>query len=333
MRFSSKNLAVFYYQLGTMVQAGVPIQQAVASTVKTVPRPLRPAVAALSATVGAGAPLHEAMGSDGRFSPFDVNAIRMTEQSGALDVGLLSLSKYHESRAAARKKLVSGSAYPVFVLVAGVFISNFPALFAGERDGKPYSTLHYLWDTFGMLALLAVLVWGAVRLWRWLLTVPGWNVTLERILLAVPVFGRLRFHYALSQWVSSIRLMLKAGKGIVPAMEMASRMVDSPLIAEGYRRAAPLIDNQMDVSQALASADVFPDYLVQLWTTGEKSGRMDEMLDKLAAFYEEAWRTSLDQAVTWLPRIAYALVAVYMIFQIFSLFSNYLKTYNDILNN
>jgi type II secretory pathway component PulF len=52
----------------------------------------------------------------------------------------------------------------------------------------------------------------------------------------VPVLGRLRFDYALSQWVSSIRLMLRAGIGVVPALEYASRMADSPLIAYGVRR-------------------------------------------------------------------------------------------------
>jgi type IV pilus assembly protein PilC len=333
MRFSSKHLAAFYYQLGTLVQAGLPIQQALVSTVTTAPRPMRSAVAALSAAVGGGIPLHEAMEQDERrFSRFDGNAIRMTEHSGALDVGLLSLSHYHENRAAARKKLVSGSAYPVLLLVAGVFISNFPALFLGMRNDKPYSLLDYGRDTVGLLGLLVLIGWGAVRLLRWLCTIPGVNATLERFLLAVPVFGRLRFNYALSQWVSSIRLMLKAGIGIVPALETASRMVDSPLIAAAYLRAAPLINSQMDVSAALASTGVFPDYLVQLWSTGEKSGQMDEMLDKLAVFYEESWRTSLDHAVTWLPRITYALVVVYMICQIFSLFGSYMKVYDDILN-
>ncbi len=334
MKFSAKHLAEFYYQLGTLVQAGLPIQQALVSMTSTSPRPMRSAVAALSAAVGGGVPLCEAMEQDQRhFSRFDCNAIRMTEHSGALDVGLLSLSHYHENRAAARRKLVSGSAYPMLLLVAGVFISNFPALFLGARNDKPYSLLDYARDTVGLLGLLVLIVWGAVRLVRWLCTIPGLNAALERVLMAVPVFGRLRFDYALSQWVSSIRLMLKAGIGIVPALETASRMVDSPLIAAAYQRAAPLIDNHMDVSAALASTGVFPDYLVQLWATGEKSGQMDEMLDRLGVFYEESWRTSLDHAVTWLPRIVYALVVVYMVSQIFSLFGSYLKVYNDLLNN
>jgi type II secretory pathway component PulF len=155
----------------------------------------------------------------------------------------------------------------------------------------------------------------------------------DRLLKSVPVFGRLRFDYALSQWVSSIRLMLAAGIGIVDALKSASQMVHCPLIADAYERAAPLIGGQLDVSQALASTHVFPDELIQFWATGEQSGKMDEMLDRLAKFYEERWRRSLDQVVTWLPRIAYALVALYMVCQIFSIFGSYMNTYNDLLKD
>ena len=334
MRFSSKNLSVFYYQLGTLVQAGLPIQNALASMRNTAPRPMRSAVAELSATVNQGAPLHEAMEQCGsRFAPLDVHSINMTERSGALDVGLFSLSKYYESRADARRKLIAGSMYPVLMLTAAVFIVHFPALFLGALGGKPYTVLDYLRDTVGVLGGLVLIGWGAMFLFRWSLTVPGLNVTVDRLLLAVPVFGRLRFDYALCQWVSSIRLMLAAGIGIVDALKSASNTVHSPLIAAAYKRAAPQIGGQLEVSEALASTGVFPDHVIQFWATGEKSGRLDEMLDRLAKFYEERWRHSLDQTVIWLPRIAYGLVVIFMVFQTFKAFNTYLNAYNTILGN
>lgn len=120
----------------------------------------------------------------------------------------------------------------------------------------------------------------------------------------------------------SIRLILAAGIGIVDALKSASNMVDSPLIG-----------GQLDVSQALASTGVFPDYLIQFWATGEKSGRMDEMLDRLAKFYEDAGATSLDQTVICLPRIAYGLVMLYMVWQIFGIATTHFNSYNTILEN
>ena len=334
MRFSSKNLAAFYYQLGTLIQAGMPIQKAVVSMRNTSPRAMRSAVTALAAAVDGGAPLHEAMELCGnRFPQLERHTINMTERTGALDIGLLSLSRYYENRAAARSKLIAGSIYPVLLMTAGVFVANAPAFIMSVRNGKPYTALNYLWDTAGLLVRLVLVCWGAVFLLRWSLTVPRLNVTVDRLLKSVPVFGRLRFDYALSQWVSSIRLMLAAGIGIVDALKSASQMVHCPLIADAYERAAPLIGGQLDVSQALASTHVFPDELIQFWATGEQSGKMDEMLDRLAKFYEERWRRSLDQVVTWLPRIAYALVALYMVCQIFSIFGSYMNTYNDLLKD
>jgi len=332
MRFSSKNLAAFYYQLGTLIQAGLPIQSALVSARSTAPRSMRRVVAELSAIVDRGVPLSDAMAQCGkRFASLDVHTIGMTERSGTLDVGLLSLSRFYENRAAARSKLIVGSLYPVALLIAAVFIIHVPPLFLGALGGKPYTILDFLRDTVGVLAGLVLIAWLIVRLVRWLFTVPGLNVTLDRLLLAVPVFGRLRFDYALSQWVSSIRLTLAAGVGVVDALESASRTIPSPLIADAYRRAVPLIGSQLEVSQALASTGVFPDLVIQFWATGEKSGRMDEMLERLAQFYEDRWRRSLDQVVTWLPRIAYGLVAAFVIFQIFKTFNTYLNAYNTIL--
>jgi len=327
MRFSSKNLSVFYYQLGTLVQAGLPIQRALASARNTSPRSLRSTVAELSVVVNDGIPLHEAMERCGtRFASLDRHSISVTERTGALDIGLLSLSKYYETRSAARRKLINGSLYPAFVLTAGVFIPPLPALFLGK-----ITMGDYLWYTVGSLVGLTVTVWLLSLLLRWLLTVRGLNVLMDRLLLALPVLGRLRFDYALSQWISSIRLMLAAGIGVVDALAAASRTVPSPLLADAYKKAAPLIGGQLEVSQALASTGVFPVEMIQFWATGEQSGRMDEMLDHLAKFYEERWSNSLDQVVIWLPRIAYFLVMLYMAWQILTLATAYFNTYNTIL--
>jgi general secretion pathway protein F len=332
VRFSSKNLAAFYYQLGTLVQAGVPIQGALRSIRKAAPRAMRSTVAELSDLVNGGIPVHEAMERCGqRFAPLDKHALDMSGRSGALDIGLLSLSKYYESRAAARNKLLAGSIYPAVLLLVAVFGSRFPSFFLGAAGGKPYTMLDYLRDTAGVLGGLVLIVGGAVWLVRRSLSVPGLNVAVDRLLRAVPVLGGLRFDYALVRWVSSIRLMLRAGIGIVPALEYASRTADSPLIAHGYAKAAPLIGSELQVSQALATTDVFPEYLIQFWATGEQSGRLDDMLERLEKYYEDRWRRSLDQTVTWLPRIAYALVALYVAHTILSMYNSYFHQYDELL--
>jgi type II secretory pathway component PulF len=76
---------------------------------------------------------------------------------------------------------------------------------------------------------------------------------------------------------------------------------------------------------------VFPDHLIQFWATGEQSGRLDDMLDRLEVFYEDRWRRSLDQTVTWLPRIAYVIIATYVGYTIISMYSSYFHQYDELL--
>ena len=198
MRFSSKNLAVFYYQLGMLVQAGLPIQSALASAQRTAPRPMRPTVSALSALVDQGTPLSEAMERHARrFAPLDRHNINMTERSGALDLGLLSLSKYYEARAAAKRTLISNLIYPVMLLIAGTFIPPLPGFHSGQDHGRASISE----QRSACLRAQAVIAWFISLLVRWSFRVPGLNLVVDRLLLALPVLGRLRFDYALSQWV------------------------------------------------------------------------------------------------------------------------------------
>lgn len=293
---------------------------------------MRTAVNRLSEIVNSGVPLHEAMEqSGGSFAQLDKHAIGMSERSGALDVGLLSLAKYYENRNAARQKLIAGSLYPVFLLTACVFITRFPPFFLGTQGGKPYTMVNYLWDTFGFLGGLVLVGWLARLALGWSLSIPGLNLVVDGVLRAIPVVGRLRFDYALSQWISSIRLMLTAGIGVVPALEYASRSSHSPLIESAYEKAAPVITSGLPVSQALAFTRAFPEEVIQFWATGEQSGRMDDMLERLASFYEDRWRRSLDHVVTWLPRVAYLLVVLYVASQIVDSFSSYMSQYDELL--
>ena len=333
MKPSSKDLAIVYYQFGTMLQAGVAIRNALTSLQETGPRPLRKTIAFLSERVQEGEPLHQAVAACPycRFARLDQHTLAVSEQSGALDVGLLSLGNYYENLARARRKMISASMFPALILMAAVFVSHLPAFVAGAMGQGNYGLPEYLRDTVGFLILLAVVICAMGWLIRTALKTPKLDLAMDRFIRHVPLFGRVRFDYALSQWISSVRLMLKAGFGVVPALEFSSKTINSPQIAHAYDIARPLIDSQLEVSRALQASGVFPEHLIQFWATGEQSGRLDDMLDRLAQHYEERWRHSLDLLSSWLPRIAYGLVCVYMIFQMANLLGPLIGAYSEAL--
>ncbi len=332
MRFASKDLAIFYQQLGTMIEAGVAIQNALGSLQKTSPRPMRPILEQLTDGVNRGDRLYEAMSRhSNRFRPLDYQSLAIAEQSGGLDVGLFALASYHSKRAAARGKMIGASILPVLIFVAAIFVTSFPNLILGAMGMINYTTFDYLRDTVGVLGLLVFCLVACVMLCKGLFRVPALALTTDQMLRWIPVFGGLRFNYALIQWTQSIRLMLKAGYGMVEALEYSSRMAGSPLIAHAYAKVRPHINSQLDVSQLLAATGVFPPILTQLWGTGEQSGRMDEMLEKVVQYCEESWHRSLDRVAEWLPRIVYALVVVFVAIQVFKLLGPLLAQYRDAL--
>ncbi len=334
MKPASKDLTVLYYQLGTMLQAGVSIRKALTSLEETGPRPLRKTVAFLGERIQEGKPLHQAVAecTRCRFARLDQHTLAVSEQSGALDVGLLSLSKYYEDLSKSRRKMISASMFPALILMVAVFVSHLPALVAGALGQGNYGLPEYLHDTVGFLILLVVARASSLAgLIRTALKTPGLDLTMDRIIRHIPLLGRVRFDYALSQWISSVRLMLKAGFGVVPALEYSSKTINSPQIAHAYNIARPLIDSQLEVSRALQATRAFPEHLIQFWATGEQSGRLDDMLDRLAQHYEERWRQSLDLLSSWLPRIAYGLVCVYMIFQMANLLGPLISAYSEAL--
>jgi type IV pilus assembly protein PilC len=333
MAYSSRHLAEFYEQLGTMIEAGVSIVKALRTAERNTPRPLRLVSRQLADACEAGTPLHLAM--QDRFMKFDrldCQTVTISEQSGMLDAGLKSLARYHDLRAIARRKLITASILPSIILSAAVFISRLPKLVLAMFGQGQYSIGRYLIDTVGLLAAIAgVIVLGRMA-FRWVFTIPVWNVAAERFVRCLPVIGRLRFDYALSQWLSSMRMMLNAGMGMIQALELASRNSPSPLLRDAHDKFSPLLGSHMDVSEALRTARLFPEDLLQMWATGEQSGKMDDMLDRLARMYEDRWRRSIEVFAAWLPRVAYVFVALFIIVQIFMMLEPIVQMYRDALS-
>ena len=333
MRFSSKDLADFYYKFGTMLEAGVPIRAALASLQASGPRSMRAAIKLLGERVEQGIPVHEAAAEYARrgFPDIDLHSLAASAKSGALDVGLLSLARYHESLARARRKLLAASVFPAVILIAAAFIAHLPAFVLGVLGQNNYGTADYLRDTVGFLILLALIGFGVAWGVRTALKTPRLALGMDRFIRWLPLIGRARFDYVLSQWIASIRLMLKAGFGVISAMEFSSRNIGSPILEHAYDQAQPLIDSQMEVSRALETTGAFPDEFIQFWATGEQSGRLDDMLDRLARIYEERWRQSLEHLSAWLPRFGYVLVCAYILFEMAILMGPIIRMYTGML--
>jgi type II secretory pathway component PulF len=330
--FSSKNLTVFYAHLATMLDAGLPIERALSTLIKTSPRAMHASINELIQTVRRGAPLSEGLLTCGKnFPEIDRQTLVICEKSGSIERGLASLADYHEKKMQARNKVISSSTYPFLLLVVGIFISRVPDLILGWMGKINYTMFNYLRDTLGVLILFALFVYLIVWLFRTGFKVPGLNVTLDKIVRFIPGYGSFQMDYTLSRWTSCIRLMLNAGYGVVEALDISTKLVASPMIAYAYSKAKPLINNPMNVSRAFEETGLFRPILVQFWSTGEESGKIDDMLVKLTEHFEYEWRRSLDNLTAWIPRILYAVILLILAMQILRMAAEIAGSYQSII--
>ena len=253
----------------------------------------------------------------------------MAESSGALDIALISLGKYYEQRARARSKITSLAIFPCLMLLAGVFVPRLQRFILSSLQGGEYSLGYFLRDTLGILLCLVAVCWVFFYLMRWLLKSPKYCVSADRALSRIPVYGTFRVTYALQQWVQSIRLMLKAGFGVIESIKASGLTAGSPIILQACQKVEPMLNSQLEVSQALESTGAFPTMLIQYWATGEQSGRMDDMLDKLEKYYAEEWQKKLDLLAMWIPKLMYGLFAIFIVIQIIQMMQGYVAQLNS----
>jgi type II secretory pathway component PulF len=333
MALSSRYLFEFYYQLSVSLKAGVPLQQATAALHQMASPGLRKATAAVKALVQKGHPLADAFLSlPALFPTLDQRIIALTEKSGAIDTGLLSLSQYHEKKAAAIKSIVSACILPGLLLIATAFVIHLPRYILSMFGTEDYSLFSYLRDTFFWIFAIVGIMGLPYFLGKVFNNISSFHQTMESITDAVPVYGHFRKCYLLSQWLLSLRLMLNAGFGILEALRETDRLSLSPSFSHLYDQIHPDLENKMTLGDALERTGRFPPLYIQFFRTGEQSGNMDDMLAKLTEYAETEWQRSLKNLSDWLPRIVYGIVSILIIIQIFNFFGNYISQINNAMN-
>jgi type II secretory pathway component PulF len=126
-------------------------------------------------------------------------------------------------------------------------------------------------------------------------------------------------------------MLIGAGLGVIAALRIASRTCRSRRIGLALDRAAEQAEQTtVSVSEALAAQRVFPEEFIALWSTGEESGRLDDMLQHLAARFSDRCQNRIRAIGRWIPRIVYGFVMLYLASQIIRGMMNYINLLNSI---
>lgn len=296
---ATRDRAVFFRQLATMIRAGLPLSACMESLVEQGRGRLRQVAAGILRDVQSGRLLHEAMAhARGAFDDVHVAMVRAAELSGRLDEVLARLAADEDRRLKVEGKVRSALAYPAFVLLVAVavvavmvtfIVPTFVGIFQQFNVPLPWPTR--FWVTLmnrPAVAYLAVLVLGTLvaAAWLWARS-PAGRARVDGWILRAPVVGPVARALVVARVTRGLASMVRSGFPLLEALDAAGRLAGNQVFRVALEETRKGVERGASLSAALRVSGVFPALVVDLVAIGERSGALDELLDRAAALAEE----------------------------------------------
>lgn len=304
-----KDLQIFTRQLATMIDAGLPLVQCLDILATQSPNPsFKKILTSVKNSVEQGATFSDSLRKHPKvFDELYVNLVAAGEVGGILDTILNRLAGYIEKAVKLKGQLKSAMYYPagIFVVAIGVIsvmmlkvIPTFEKMYEDLGDAKlPGATQfvvnlsHWFVDKWYLLfGGAAGIIAGISAIRR---TESGEEV-FDRILLRIPVVGSVLRKIVVARFTRTLGTLLSSGVPILDALDICAKTAGNRVVQAGIMKARDKISEGHDMAGPLTESRVFPAMVVQMIGVGEQTGAMDQMLQKIADFYEE----EVDAAVT-----------------------------------
>ncbi len=320
-RLGTRDLSIFTRQFATMINAGLPLMQCLEIQSQQTDNPgFKKVLRQIMEDVEGGATLAEALRKQkGSFSTLYVNMVEAGETGGALDVILVRLANYLEKAAALARKIKGAMIYPamivsVAVVAVGVIliavIPVFATLFSEFGAELPLATRiviglsdvlrRYSW----IFVIFTIALVVAVRMTY---QRDAGKLAIDKTLLRMPVMGDLIRKTAIARFSRTLSTLRASGVPILDALETTAKTAGNKVVENAVRAARSSISEGETIAGPLSKEAVFPPMVVQMISIGEATGGLDDMLSKIADFYD----TEVDAAV---ENLTSALEPIIMVF-------------------
>ena len=317
-----KDLKIFARLFGTMINAGLPIDQCIQILVDQMQnKRFRRTIAEIHNQVAGGESLSEAMSKHKDvFDNLFVHMVAAGETGGALAMVFNRLAVYLEKADALRRKVKGAMIYPaviacvaigatVFLLikVIPVFANMFKDL--GAELPKPTQFVLALSDVMQKTFLpgLGVLVVAFIVFKKWHKTANG-KASVDKFLLKTPVIGSVIRKTAVARFTRTLGVLISSGVPILHGLEITAKTAGNVVIQKAVDKVRKEVSEGRNITQTLMETAVFPAMVCQLIAVGEQTGRLAEMLEKIADFYDE----EVDAAVAAMTSLIEPIVIVLM---------------------
>jgi type IV pilus assembly protein PilC len=309
-----KDLQIFTRQLATMIDAGLPLVQCLDILAAQTPNKVFGRILSqVKSGVEQGATFSDALRRHPRvFDDLYVNLVAAGEVGGILDTILNRLAVYIEKAVKLRSQIKSAMFYPVGILVVAIgviavmlikVIPTFENMYKEMGHAElPAATKFVINISHGFVTrwylyfgTLFVVIFGSAAMRR----TDGGKEIFDRMLLRLPVIGPTLRKIVVARFTRTLGTLLTSGVPILDALDICARTAGNKVVEQGIMKARDKIAEGHDMAGPLADSRVFPTMVVQMIGVGEQTGAMDQMLQKIADFYEE----EVDAAVSALTSL------------------------------
>jgi type IV pilus assembly protein PilC len=301
-RVKLNHLALFCRQFATMINAGVSLVRCLAVLEQQTASPrLKQIIRELQTDVEAGEMLSRSMAKHPRvFDNLFVGLVRAGEVGGVLDETLQRLSDFLEKVVEMRRKIKAAMTYPIIVFIVALLIVNglvifilpkFMEIFKEFKIDLPAPTKflmdlsEFMRSKQGLITLVIAPIVGYVLFRQFIRTKFGKRAW-DWAKLKIPVFGKLNHNLALARFSRTLSTLLSSGVPILQAMETTAGAVNNEIVSEAIMNSRASIREGERIGDPLEKSRLFPPMVVQMISIGEETGTLDNMLGKVADYYE-----------------------------------------------
>ena len=318
----AKQLVTFTRQFATMIDAGLPLVQCLDILANQQDNKIfQTALRDIKSSVEQGATFSDSLRRHPKiFDELYVNLVHAGEVGGILDSILNRLAVYIEKNVKLMRQVRGAMAYPsaVIVILIGIIfvmltfvIPAFEQMFAdfGNKEALPKPTQFVIWISRNFVSALPItipaiilLIVGASFFYR----NPKGKRFIHHALLVLPIIGPVMRKIAVARFTRTLGTLLQSGVPILDALDVCARSAGNVVVTSGILYARDRISEGKNMAEPLAESKVFPTMVVQMIAVGEQTGALDQMLNKIADFYED----EVDVAVATLTSLLEPLIMV-----------------------
>jgi type IV pilus assembly protein PilC len=301
-KITTADIAVFSRQLATMMSSGVPMVQAFDIVGRGHENPsMQELILSIKADVEGGTSLADSLKKHPlQFDDLFVNLVRAGEHAGVLEGLLDKIATYKEKTESIKAKIKKAMFYPVSILIVAIVVTavimifvipQFESLFNSFGADLPVFTKlvikiahfvqEYWWGILGALIAAGYVISGIWKRSR------KFRQTIDRMLLKLPIIGMILNKSAIARFSRTLATMSAAGVPLVEALNSVAGATGNVVYSDAVLRMQEDVATGQSLQLAMKQRNLFPNMVVQMVSIGEESGALDDMLTKVADFYEE----------------------------------------------